>query len=56
MIPKSLDPKDGYFPPPWNPDEHPEKTIGWLEFQKALKDDPEYYCLRCGSFKLEINE
>ena len=41
--PKSLSPKDGYFPPPWNPDEFPDKTEGWLEFQKAMKEDPRYY-------------
>jgi hypothetical protein len=32
-----------YFPPPWNPDEFPEKTKGWIEFQKCLKDDINYY-------------
>ena len=41
--PKSLAPEDGYFPPPWSPSEHPERTIGWLEFQKRLKENPEYY-------------
>ena len=34
---------DAFFPPPWDIYEHPEKTIGWIEFQKALKKDPEYY-------------
>jgi hypothetical protein len=34
---------DGFFPPPWNMNEHPEKTEGWIEFQKAMKKDPEYY-------------
>ena len=32
-----------FFPPPWNIDEHPEKTEGWIEFQKALREDPAYY-------------
>lgn len=41
--PKSLKPEDGYFPPPWNPNEFPEKTLGWLEFQRAMKEDPDYY-------------
>lgn len=44
--PKSLSCEEGYFPPPWNPNENPEKTIGWLEFQKAMKNDPEYYSLK----------
>jgi hypothetical protein len=34
---------DGFFPPPWNPNEFPEKTRGWCEFQKAMRKDPEYY-------------
>jgi hypothetical protein len=34
---------DTYFLPPWNMNEHPEKTEGWIAFQKAMKDDPEYY-------------
>lgn len=43
--PKSLKEEEGYFPPPWSIKEHPEKTEGWLEFQKALKDDPKYYLI-----------
>ncbi len=46
--PKSLRPEDGYLPPPWNINDHLEKTIGWFEFQKAMKEDPEYY-LGCGA-------
>lgn len=34
---------DAVFPPPWNPYEHPEKTEGWIEFQKRMKEDPSYY-------------
>ncbi len=32
-----------FFPPPWNINEHPEKTEGWIEFQKELRKNPEYY-------------
>ncbi len=32
-----------FFPPPWNIYENEEKTIGWVEFQKAMKKDPKYY-------------
>jgi len=32
-----------YFPPPWNPNEFPEKTQGWLAFQDAMRNDPEFY-------------
>lgn len=32
-----------FFPPPWNMYEHPEKTEGWIEFQKAIRKDPKYY-------------
>lgn len=46
--PKSLKPEDGYFPPPWDIDDNLEKTIGWFEFQKAMKEDPQYY-LGCGA-------
>jgi hypothetical protein len=45
---KREDLNNGFFPPPWNPNEFPEKTKGWLEFQKEMKKDPEYY-LGCGS-------
>jgi hypothetical protein len=34
---------DSYFPPPWNPNEFPEKTEGWIEFQKYMRKEPEYY-------------
>lgn len=32
-----------YFLPPWNIYENPEKTEGWMAFQKVLKDNPGYY-------------
>lgn len=34
---------DGFFPPLWNMNEYPEKTDGWIQFQIALKKDPEFY-------------
>lgn len=34
---------ESYFPPPWNITDHPEKTEGWIEFQKTLRKDPKYY-------------
>ena len=37
----------GYFPPPWNPNEHPEKTDGWIAFQEEQRKDPGYY--GCGA-------
>ena len=37
----------GYFPPPWNPNEHPEKTAGWIAFQEEQRKDPKYY--GCGA-------
>lgn len=39
----NLNKDDGFFPPPWNIYEHPEKTEGWIEFQKAMRKNPEYY-------------
>lgn len=27
----------GFFPPPWDMSENPEKTEGWIEFQKAQR-------------------
>lgn len=39
----NLNEDDGFFPPPWNIYEFPEKTEGWIEFQKYMKKDPEYY-------------
>lgn len=38
----------GFFPPPWNPYTHPEKTEGWIEFQRAMRKDPEHY-IGCGA-------
>lgn len=40
---KEVKMSDGFFPPPWNMSEHPEKTEGWIEFQKAMRKDPKYY-------------
>lgn len=34
-----------FFPPPWDINENPEKTEGWIEFQRAMKRDPDYYSL-----------
>ena len=34
---------DGYFPPPWDFYQYPEKTEGWIEFQRAMREDPNYY-------------
>ena len=39
----------GYFPPPWNPSEHPEKTAAWIAFQEEQRKDPAYY--GCGEKK-----
>jgi len=35
--------EDGFYPPPWNIYEYPEKTEGWIEFQKEMRKDPSYY-------------
>lgn len=37
---------EDFFPPPWNIYEHPEKTEGWIEFQRHMQKDPEYYTMR----------
>jgi len=37
-----------FFPPPWNMSDHQEKTEGWIEFQRCMRKDPEYY-LGCGA-------
>jgi hypothetical protein len=34
---------DGLHPPPWNMYDHPEKTEGWIEYQKEMRKDPDYY-------------
>lgn len=50
--PERLNPealKEGFFPPPWNFYEYPEKTEGWIEFQRAMRKDPEYYLQGCDS-------
>ena len=44
--PERLNPEaleEGFFPPPWNFYEHPEKTKGWCEFQREMRKDPKYY-------------
>ncbi len=33
----------GFFPPPWDFVKYPEKTEGWLEFQKEMRKHPSYY-------------
>lgn len=33
------------FPPPWDFVKYPEKTEGWIEFQKEFLKHPEYYSL-----------
>lgn len=46
---EDLDKKfESFFPPPWNINEHPEKTKGWIEFQREMRKDPKYY-LGCGA-------
>jgi len=37
-----LPPDEGFDPPPWNINEHPEKTEGWIEFQKMMRSDNEH--------------
>jgi len=44
----------GYFPPPWNPNEHPEKTKGWIAFQEAQRKDPKYY--GCGALNTDESQ
>ena len=34
---------DDFFPPPWNPNEHEEKTQGWIGFQMFMRQDPNFY-------------
>lgn len=50
--PERLNPEaleEGFFPPPWNINEHPEKTAGWIEFQREMRKDPKYYLQGCDS-------
>lgn len=35
--------EDAFFPPPWDLYQYPEKTEGWIEFQRAMRKDPDYY-------------
>ncbi len=51
--PERLNPEalveEAFFPPPWNFYDHPEKTEGWIEFQRAMRKDPKYYLQGCDS-------
>jgi len=50
--PKRLNPEalgDGFFPPPWNFYDYPEKTEGWIAFQREMRKDPQYYLQGCDS-------
>ena len=40
----------GYFLPPWNLNEHPEKTEGWIAFQEEQRKNPKYY--GCGALNI----
>lgn len=47
--PERLNPKthfEEFFAPPWDMTKHPEKTEGWIEFQRAMKKDPSYYSVK----------
>lgn len=44
----------GYFPPPWNPYEHPEKTEGWIAFQEEQRKNPNYY--GCGALNTDESQ
>jgi hypothetical protein len=46
LNPKTCSMDECLFPPPWNVYEHPEKTEGWIAFQREMKKDPEYYKMR----------
>ena len=50
---KREDLNDGFFSPPWNINEHPEKTEGWVAFQQAMNEDPTYY-LGCGTLNIAV--
>lgn len=39
----STDKDEAFFPPPWNMLEYPEKTEGWMQFQREMRKFPEYY-------------
>ncbi len=40
---KTQDLDNGLFPPPWDFVKYPEKTEGWVEFQREMKRHPKYY-------------
>lgn len=42
---------EGFFPPPWNIYDHPEKTEGWIAFQEYLSNNHKYYCECCNKQK-----
>lgn len=35
--------QDTVFTPPWNIIENPEKTEGWIEFQKTFMKNPHFF-------------
>lgn len=38
--------EDAFFPPPWQMiPENQDRTEGWFTFQKALRDNPDYYLM-----------
>ena len=39
--------EESFFPPPWDFIKYPEKSEGWVEFQKEMKKHPEYYLISC---------
>ncbi len=51
--PKSLSSENSYILPPWNILENPEKTEGWLDFQKMMKK--EMKVLPNGNYELVIS-
>ena len=43
LVPAEQSDYVSFFPPPWNISENPEKTEGWIEFQRYMRKDPKYY-------------
>jgi|HubBroStandDraft_4_1064222.scaffolds.fasta_scaffold421194_1 hypothetical protein len=43
LNPEAINVFESFFPPPWNINEYPEKTIGWIEYQREMRKDPKYY-------------
>ncbi len=52
MMDNNQDNYEAFFPPPWSISDFPEKTEGWIEFQRAMKRDPKYYL--CDDFELPM--